>query len=58
MEEVSQSNRLLHYIAGKNMWGKKMRIVGNEPSVAIAPDQFFIFLPDIFLPSSRSAWPD
>ncbi len=40
---------LLYYIAGKNMWGKKMRDVGKEFGVVISPDLIFIFLPDIFL---------
>ncbi|TWU15024.1 hypothetical protein Pla52o_55610 [Novipirellula galeiformis] len=40
---------LLHYIADKNIWGKKMRDVGKEFGVVISPDLIFIFLPDIFL---------
>jgi len=36
--------------------GLKMRRAPNE--VAITPDPIFIFLPDIFLPSKRSARSD
>ncbi|TWU15025.1 hypothetical protein Pla52o_55620 [Novipirellula galeiformis] len=39
----------LHYIAGKNMWGKKTCNVGKEFGVVISPDLIFIFLPEIFL---------
>ncbi|TWU20266.1 hypothetical protein Pla52o_47830 [Novipirellula galeiformis] len=33
---LALSRLFLHYITGKNMWGKKMHHMGKEFSVAIA----------------------
>lgn len=47
--EVAPSRLFLHYIAGKNMWGKNMRDVWKEFSVAIALDPISIFCWTFFL---------
>ncbi|TWU20297.1 hypothetical protein Pla52o_48160 [Novipirellula galeiformis] len=49
--DAAPSRLFLHYMTGKNMWEKEMRDVGKKLSVAIAPNLFFIFLPNILLSS-------